>query len=319
MTWKISLMIVLLLFLGSCKNDRNRHTDTESAVVQDYLTSECLLEADVLLSNPKGLDVKFIDFRKREDYQKSHLPGAINIWRNDIEDSMYPYRGMMASKNTIEALFSELGIQNTDTLIVYDNHSGSDAARLWWVLQNYDFGAVKLLNGGITAWISAGGEVTDEISEFPSSKFTLPAHSSMKYLIGLEGLKQELVKKNPPLLLDVRTHDEYTGKRQKSGASRAGRIPNSQWIDWAHAIDYHGSGKFRSTKELEALYGQLGISKEDPIITYCHTGVRSAHTTFVLTELLGYTKVKNYDGSWTEWSYFEDLPIGKDSITLTLQ
>jgi len=102
------------------------------------------------------------------------------------------------------------------------------------------------------------------------------------------------------------------------GAERSGRIPQSHHIDWMGAIDKTNAHKFKSIDELKYIYAPLIAVKDTPVITYCHTGVRSAHTTFVLTQLLGYTNVKNYDGSWSEWSYYENLPIEKDSISTVL-
>ena len=118
------------------------------------------------------------------------------------------------------------------------------------------------------------------------------------------------------LILDTRTIDEFTGERQKRGAMKGGRIPNSIHIDWSDAINYEGDKKLKRIIDLETIYNQLKTDKNNPVIVYCHSGVRSAHTTFVLTQLLGYKNVKNYDGSWIEWSYFDDLPFKKDSITL---
>ena len=103
-------------------------------------------------------------------------------------------------------------------------------------------------------------------------------------------------------------------KDKKKGAAKGGRIPKSVHIDWAEAFNYSGDKRIKPVEELKIIYNKLNIKKNDPIIVYCHSGVRSAHTTFVLTQLLGYKNVKNYDGSWTEWSYFNDLPFKKDSV-----
>lgn len=320
MNSRSSYILICLIFLVSCKNlEEQKVTEAANVIADTSKSITNVTEAEALLIALDGPKLKVVDFRKQEDYRKGHIPNAVSMYRSDIEDGTYPYKGMMASKTAIETLFSKLGIKNGDTLVVYDDRGGTDAARLWWVLQNYDYPTVKLLNGGFDAWIAAKGPVTSTETLVEPSNFILPKAGSMRYLIKLEELQNMLSRKTKPLILDVRTADEYSGKRQKSGAARAGRIPDSELIDWSKAIDYYGTHKFRPYEELEALYGTLGVSKNDTIITYCHTGVRSAHTTFVLSQLLGYANVKNYDGSWSEWSYHVDLPIERDSKTLIKQ
>jgi thiosulfate/3-mercaptopyruvate sulfurtransferase len=327
MYWRNSCIAILLIFLTSCKDQKDKIvSDTSvrvldtSEVIDTYKNKTHIIEAETLLGSLNDPKLKIIDFRKQEDFKNGHIPNSLCVYRSDIEDSTYPYKGMMASKKTIETLFSELGINNGDTLVVYDDRGGCDATRLWWVLQNYDYTKVKIINGGLRAWIAANGPITSKEAVIEVSNFVLPNNGDTSLKIERQDLKTMMAKKNEILFLDVRTNDEYSGKRQKKGAAKAGRIPNSKLIDWSYAIDYRGTHKFRSYKELEVLYKEkLGVSKEDLIITYCHSGVRSAHTTFVLTELLGYTNVKNYDGSWSEWSYFNDLPIKKDSITRILE
>ncbi|WP_222982980.1 sulfurtransferase [Flagellimonas meishanensis] len=289
---------------------------TTSSGVVGYFNTEHLIDASELLKKPAYSNYKIIDFRKEEDYLQGHISNAINIQLTDIEDDSYPYQGMMAKKEAVNLLFSKLGIAPSDTLVVYDERSACDAARLWWVLRNYDFETVKLLNGGLHAWLALDGTVTNAISEFKPSIFKFGSEKpSMKLYADKENVLQALNNPGTVLLLDARTQDEFTGKRQKRGAARAGRIPGSKSIDWAEAVDYHNTKRFKSYNELETIYGALGVSKDHPIITYCHSGVRSAHTTYVLTELLGYTNVKNYDGSWVEWSHMEAFPIEKDSAT----
>lgn len=320
MNWKIDVLAFLTLFL-SCKNKEEAEkvitAGADSVAVVAW--NKPLIEVEELMSISDGKHIKLVDFRKYKEYDAGHLPMAMHMWRDDIEDKSYPYKGMMASSETIETLFSKLGIRNEDTLVVYDKHGSYDAARLWWVLKNHNFDAVKILNGGIKTWIAKDGAVTEEIPKVQPTQFKLRSTENMPYAIGLDSLLVMIDSKNPPLLLDARTHDEHSGKRRKLGAKRAGHIPKSKWLDWAESVDYHGSGEFLSTNDLEVLYGRLNVDKNHPIVTYCHTGVRSAHTTFVLTQLLGYKNVKNYDGSWSEWSYHVNLPIEKDSITTILQ
>lgn len=314
------MIVPLLVLLVSCKNPQQEDIKEGAArPLEAYWSTAHLMKAESLMGAIDRTHQKIIDFRKNEDYEKGHIPGALQIYRPDIEDSNYPYKGIMASKEKMERLFSDLGITNSDTLVVYDDKGGSDAARLWWVFQNYDYGKVKVLDGGLRAWKTLKGPLETQRNVLEPSNFKLPEESSMSYVINKKELEELLATGDKVLILDVRSKDEHSGKRQKSGASKAGRIPRSKLIDWSRAIDYHGTHKFLTFKELEELYGILGASREDTIVTYCHTGVRSAHTTFVLKELLGYSNVKNYDGSWSEWSYFEDLPFEKDSSTLILQ
>jgi thiosulfate/3-mercaptopyruvate sulfurtransferase len=116
------------------------------------------------------------------------------------------------------------------------------------------------------------------------------------------------------IVLDTRTIDEFSGKLRKKGATKAGTIPNSIHIDWAETINHNGKKRIKSIQDLENIYSKLHIKKDDPIIVYYHSGARSTHTTFVITQLLGYKNVKNYDCSWTKWSYFNDLPFESNSI-----
>ena len=132
----------------------------------------------------------------------------------------------------------------------------------------------------------------------------------MKYYCKKEEVQNSL--KTEAILIDTRTTDEYSGEKLKKGAQKAGRIPSAFHIDWAEAIHFSGDKRFKSMQELENIYGHIIPSTEAPCILYCHTGMRSAHTTFVLTQLLGYSNVKNYDGSWTEWSHFNNLPLQKN-------
>ncbi len=305
MNWR-SNVLVLVLFSLACQKEKVKSNDS---IEVNYL-----VEAKDLKAIINQQHIKVLDFRKKEVYRKEHIVGALNIWRTDIEDASYPYKGIMASKPQIEALFGKLGIKTTDTLIVYDDNGLCEASRLWWILQNYDFKNIKMLHGGISEWKSNHGQVTTKIPEVNQSVFKLTKNPKMQYYASKEQVRDVL--KSNVVLLDTRTIDEFTGKQQKKGAAKGGRLPNSMHIDWTEAVNYNGNQRFKPIEDLEIIYSKLNINKKDSIILYCHSGVRSAHTTFVLTQLLGYKNVMNYDGSWTEWSYFNDLPFESDSITL---
>ncbi len=312
MNWITKYGILLGFCFAACKNESAKHSKVA-------LGESSLIEVEQLFENQNSNNIKIIDFRKKEDYLRNHIPNAIQIWRSDIEDMSWPYNGMMASRKSIENLLSNLGIRNEDMLVLYDDNGSCDAARLWWVLKSYGFNAVKILNGGFHAWIAADGPLTKVKPQFEKSTFKLVHKNDKNLFIGRQELNDLIQNDSTHFILDTRTDDEFSGKRQKLGAASAGRIPNSILMDWAKSVDFNGTGKFKSIPELRALYDKLNLPLNAPIITYCHSGVRSAHTTFVLHELLGYSNVKNYDGSWTEWSYFDDLPFEKDSITTILK
>jgi thiosulfate/3-mercaptopyruvate sulfurtransferase len=298
--------MIFVLILLSCEQQKTIEINGNETTY--------LIESKGLKDILNHQNIKVLDFRKKEFYNKEHIPGALNIWRTDIEDDSYPYKGIMASQSQIETLFGKLGISTNDTIIVYDDNGLCEASRLWWILQNYDFKKLKMLHGGLSKWKANGGRVTTEVTEVEETVFELTKNPKMKYYVSKKQVSEAL--SSNIAILDTRAIDEFSGKRQKKGATKGGRIPNSIHIDWAESIDYNGDKRIKSLEDLESIYSKLNIKKNEPIILYCHSGVRSAHTTFVLTQLLGYKNVKNYDGSWTEWSYFNDLPFESDSVTL---
>jgi thiosulfate/3-mercaptopyruvate sulfurtransferase len=292
-------IVVSLILLCSC----NQGIERES----DFTSWNYLIEADELTDLLHQPHIKVLDFQAEDNYVKAHIPRAVHVSRRDIENDSFPYSGIMAGKAQIEDLLGSLGIQHSDTLVIYDDNGMCEAARMWWVLQNYNFKNVRILNGGIDAWKAINGALSVEVPKVNTVEFKLPDESSMLYHIDKTDLLNAITSNS--LIIDTRSVEEYRGDYTKNGASRAGRIPNSLNIDWAHSINFNGDKRFKSIEDLQMIYKVLATDKKNLIIPYCHSGVRSAHTTFVLTQLLGYENVRNYDGSWVEWSYLQELPI----------
>lgn len=305
------ILFSLVLFI-SCIQKQEKKAQKQNKASD----STKLIEVEELLNNTPRKNIKIIDFRTNEEYRKGHIPGALNIWRNDIEDKTMDYKGMMAQKEVIETLFSNKGISNDDQLIIYDDKGSPDASRLWWMLKYYGFHNVKLLNGGLSSWKKINGEISQETREINPTKFRLPKTLNNELVINKEEVLQLIkLESDHVKLIDARTLNEFNGSTLKQGAFKSGRIPKSKHIDWAVAIDFGKTNTFKSPSMLKEIYRDYDIKENDTIIVYCHSGVRSAHTTFVLTELLGYKNVKNYDGSWIEWSYY-NLPVINENSTI---
>lgn len=304
MRGQLLIVFCLSFFILSC--ERSSEADLILSQNENYL-----IEFDQLQKVIDYEDVKIIDFRRSKQYQQDHIPGALNIWRSDIRSNSFPYGGMKASKEEVELLFSNLGINHGDWIVIYDDMGLCDAARLWWLLQIYNYKKVQLVNGTYASW-KAKHETTSAIPKIHQTDFKFKGTPDYAKYIAKKDVQSSIGKR---IILDTRTADEFSGKRQKKGAFKGGRIPTSIRIDWAAAINYNGDRKMKTIEELREVYKDVLKHKEDTIITYCQSGTRSAHTTFVLTQLLGMKHVKNYDGSWIEWSYFNDLPFEKDSIT----
>ncbi len=308
MNWKINI-IIFLIFSLACNQENNKTTETLEPN-EDSVHFSALIEAFELKESLDNPHVRVLDFRASGEYEKEHIGGAINISRKDITNDSFPYGGIMASADQIEMLFSKLGIQNDDTIVIYDDQGLCEAARLWWILQNYNFTNIKLLHGGLTAWKEVNGITNNKMPLISPSEFRLPNQRSMKYYASKTDVV--LAIENTTLILDTRSMDEFSGNMKKKGAFDAGKIPTSKNIDWAEAVNFNGDKKFKTAQELETLYSQIAPNKNDAIIVYCHSGVRSAHTTFVLTQLLDYKNVRNYDGSWIEWTYHNQLSLKED-------
>jgi thiosulfate/3-mercaptopyruvate sulfurtransferase len=295
MNWKINgrLIFAALLFVGCGTSEQPKSKASEYASVENLAEAEDILSA--------GVRWKLIDLRTPEAFKQGHIPKAQNVWRTDITDTTYPYGGMMPTQLHTELLLSKLGIEPSDTILIYDEKAECDAARLWWVLKFYGHPHIKLLNGGLKAWVAVNGELSNSEAKPEPSNYQFLSQPDSTIHASAD-LVLSILSNDQVILLDTRGDEEFNGKL-KDGAAKGGHIENAMNLDWAIAVDFKGTQKFLDADQLKANFQAVGIDGDKPIITYCHSGVRSAHTLFVLTELLGYSNIKNYDGSWIEWSH----------------
>jgi thiosulfate/3-mercaptopyruvate sulfurtransferase len=244
-------------------------------------------------------------------YDDGHIPGAVNLhWRDDLQD---PVERDLVDKPTFERLMSERGISNETTLVLYGDRNNWFAAYAYWYLKIYGHQDVRILDGGRQKWVDEGRELTSETPQPKQAEYQ--ASERDESIRTYRDAVKEGIGQQTKALVDVRSPQEYAGELiappgyEQEGAQRAGHIPTAASIPWATAV--RDDGTFKTVDELRELYEDKGVTPEKEVTAYCRIGERSAHTWFVLRELLGYETVKNYDGSWTEWGNLVDVPIEK--------
>jgi thiosulfate/3-mercaptopyruvate sulfurtransferase len=244
-------------------------------------------------------------------YAEAHIPGAIGFdWKADLQDQV---KRDFLGPEEFGQLMGSRGISNDHTVVLYGDRNNWFAAYTYWYFRYYGHDNVKLMNGPREKWIAEERATTSEVPSYPQATFTAAGPDE-----AIRARRDEVQQAIDAAtkLVDVRSPQEYSGELvamagyEHEGAQRAGHIPSAASIPWAKAVKEDGT--FRSADELRELYGSAGVLDGDPIIAYCRIGERSAHTWFVLHELLGHDDVQNYDGSWTEWGNMVDVPIEKD-------
>ena len=275
----------------------------------EYAHPDVLVDSDWVAAHLDDANVRVIE--SNEDvllYDQGHIRGAVKLdWVGDLND---PLVRDYLTQDGFAHLASRLGITPETTLVFYGDKNNWWATYALWVFKLFGHQDARILNGGRKKWVDEGRELTRELPRYAATEYTAPERDDARIRVFRDEVRRSLGQVE---LVDVRSNDEYTGKKlhmpeyPQEGALRGGHIPSAQNIPWAQAV--REDGTFKSADDLKTLYSDKGITGEKPIIAYCRIGERSSHTWFVLTYLLGYDNVRNYDGSWTEWGNSVGVPI----------
>ncbi|HZO05670.1 MAG TPA: sulfurtransferase [Solirubrobacterales bacterium] len=244
-------------------------------------------------------------------YAEGHIPGAIGLdWKADLQD---PVERNFLGPEAFAALIGGRGISNDHTVVLYGDRNNWFAAYTYWYLRYYGHEDVKLVDGPREKWVAEGRPTSTEVPSYEAERFAVTAGDDT---IRAYRWDVEAALGNGTNLVDVRSPQEFAGELiaptgyEQEGAQRGGHIPGAASVPWASAV--REDGTFKSAEELRDLYAGKGVLEDEkPVIAYCRIGERSAHTWFVLHELLGTRSVRNYDGSWTEWGNLVGAPIEK--------
>ena len=278
-----------------------------------YKHPEVLVETNWVKDHLKDPAVRIaeVDYDPTANYNLGHIPGAVLFdWLKDMND---PVTRDILSKQKLEDLLGRAGVGNDTTLVLYGDFNNWFAAFAFWIMKYYGVNKVVLMNGGRKKWIAEDGDISKDVPSYPkaSLKANGPNEEIRTYL---DYVRKSLNRKDK-VLVDVRSPAEFTGEitappeYPNEHAQRGGHIPGAVNIPWSQAVKEDGT--FKSAEDLSTLYQSKGVTPDKEVVTYCRIGERSSFSWFVLKYLLGYSNVKNYDGSWTEWGNMVRNPIEK--------
>ncbi|MXZ21915.1 MAG: sulfurtransferase [Caldilineaceae bacterium SB0665_bin_25] len=278
-----------------------------------YANPDVLVSTEWVAANLNDGNIRLLE--SNEDvllYDTGHIPGAQKIdWQEDLNDAVVrDYVG----QQQFQALMEKLGITNDTTIVFYGDKSNWWATYAFWVFQLFGHTNAKVMDGGRQKWVDEGREFSTDTPSYPAASYSAPARNDS----AIRAMREQVLDHQQAglPLVDVRSPAEFSGELlhmadyPQEGSLRGGHIAGARNVPWARAAN--DDGTFKTADDLRAIYEEeQGLSGGDNIVAYCRIGERSSHTWFVLTYLLGYDNVRNYDGSWTEWGNAVGLPIEK--------
>ncbi len=279
--------------------------------MKGYVHSEVLVTTDWVAQHLNDPSVRIVE--SNEDillYDMGHIPGAVQIdWQKDLNDAV---RRDYLTREKFEALLSANGIGNDTTVVFYGDKNNWWACYAFWVFHLFGHDNARVMDGGRAKWEEERRPMVKDVPSYPAATYHAQARADYKIRAYRDQVLSHVLAEQP--LVDVRSPGEYSGELlhmpnyPQEGAMRGGHIPGAKNIPWARAAN--ADGTFKPADELRAIYEEeQGLRPDDNVVAYCRIGERSSHTWFVLTYLLGYPNVRNYDGSWTEWGNLVGVPI----------
>ena len=272
---------------------------------------DVLVDADWAVQHIEDPDIRFVEVDVDTNaYDEGHIPGAVAWnWTSQLSDGL---RRDIVSRDELSRLLSESGIAPDTTVVLYGDNNNWFAAWAYWQLNLFGFEKVRILNGGRKYWVAQGLQTTTDVPSYEPTGIQVGEAD-----FGHRAFRDDVLSQidSPGALVDVRSPAEFNGELlapaalPQEGAQRAGHVPGAANIPWASAVNEDGT--FKTADELRDLYAAKGITGDKDVIAYCRIGERSSHTWFVLHELLGFDRVRNYDGSWTEYGSLVGVPIEK--------
>ena len=298
-TVRTSLLWIVLssAVLASCNSDAGE--TAEVAFATDVLVDTEWIEAHAADPSLRVLEVG----GNANAFGEGHLPGAAFVSMRSLSNPDDPIGGQIATAAQVSVALSNVGLGRDQTVVLYDRRNNLQAARAYWVLKYYQHADVRIYNGGTPKWTEDGQVMSTVIVEYEPSDYQAgppdpEIRTTWQYVV-------DHTDDPATIFCDTRGPEEHLGRDVR--AERGGHIPGSINVEWTAAVNANGT--FKSSEELAALYGGAGFTPDKQIITYCQSGVRGAHTWFVLSELLGYPSVRNYDGSWVEYGNNPESPV----------